>query len=256
MRPNAVKDKLAAGEVTVGTMIFEFATTGIGRLAAAAGAEFVIFDMEHTGWGGDTTRTLLAATRAADIVPVVRVPAAVPYMIGQQLDLGASGVMVPMVESAEVAQTIAGATHYPPEGRRGAAFGVAHDDYVGGNIAETVATSNANVLTIAQIETPGGVENVEAIASVEGIDVLFLGHFDLTNFLGIPGDFADARFTESVDRVVAAAADNGTALGCLALSVDEAKRWIDRGFRMVTFGGDLWLYRQALAAGIAEIRKG
>ena len=253
MRNGSVKRRLANGEVVVGTMVFEFSTTGIGRLVAGAGAEFVIYDMEHTGWGSDTTRTLLAATPES-ITPFVRVPANIPYLAGQQLDLGASGVMAPMIETAEAAQTLAAATHYPPDGRRGAAFGIAHDDYVGGDIPAKVAAANENVLTIAQIETASGIENVDSIAGVEGIDVLFLGHFDLTNFLGIPGGFEDPRFTDSVDRLVAAAEEHGKTLACLALTVDEAKRWIERGFRMITFGGDLWLYQKALAEGIRAIK--
>lgn len=253
MRVNNVKQRLQSGEVVVGTMIFEFSTTGIGRLAAAAGADYVIYDMEHTGWGSDTTRTLLATTPEA-IAPIVRVPANLPYLVGQQLDLGALGVMVPMVETAEMAQTLAASAHYPPDGRRGAAFGIAHDDYVGGDIPNKVESANENVLTIAQIETSGGVENAEAIAAVDGIDVLFLGHFDLTSFLGIPGSFDDERFTDSVDRIVAAANEHGKVLACLALTVDEAKKWIDRGFRMITFGGDLWVYQRALAEGIRGIK--
>lgn len=253
MRKNEVKARLRAGEVVVGTMVFEFGTTGIGRLAAGAGAEYVIYDMEHTGWGSDTTRTLLATTPPT-IAPFVRVPANLPYLIGQQLDLGAMGVMVPMVETSEAAQTLAASTHYPPDGRRGAAFGIAHDDYVGGDIVSKVAVANENVLTIAQIETSSGVENVDAIAAVDGVDVLFLGHFDLTNFLGVPGRFEDERFTDSVDRIVAAAGEHGKALACLALTVDEAKRWVDKGFRMITFGGDLWVYQRALAEGINAIR--
>ena len=253
MKPNEIKQRLANGEVVVGTFIFEFSTTGIGRLAAGAGAEFLIYDMEHTGWGSDTTRTLLAST-PGNITPFVRVPANQPHLIQQQLDLGAAGVMVPMVETAEAAQTLVAATHYPPDGRRGAAFGISHDDYVGGDIPAKVEAANKNVLTIAQIETGSGVENVDAIASVDGIDVLFLGHFDLTNFLGIPARFDDARFTDSVARIVAAAKDEGKALGCLALTLEDARNWIDKGFRMIAFGGDLWLYQAALKAGITEIK--
>ena len=160
-----------------------------------------------------------------------------------------------MVETATAAGDLVAASHYPPEGRRGAGFGMAHDDYTGGDIAAKGASANERVLTIAQIETPAGVDNVEAVAEVDGLDVLFLGHFDLTNFLGIPGRFDDPRFTGSVDRLVAAATEADKALGCLALSVDEAKRWIDLGFTMITFGGDLWLYQRALAEGIAAIRE-
>lgn len=253
MRGNNVKKRLQAGEVVVGTMVFEFSTTGIGRLVAGAGAEYVIYDMEHTGWGSDTTRTLLATTPDT-VTPIVRVPANLPYLVGQQLDLGAMGVMVPMVETSEMAQTLSASTHYPPDGRRGAAFGIAHDDYVGGDIPNKIASANENVLTIAQIETSGGVENAEAIAAVDGIDVLFLGHFDLSSFLGVPGSFDDERFTDSVDRIVAAAQEHGKVLACLALTPDEAKKWIDRGFRMITFGGDLWVYQRALAEGIRAIK--
>ena len=129
MRTNKVKAALKAGGTAFGTMIFEFNTTGIGRIAAAAGAEFVIFDMEHTGWGIDTIRTLIASARGADIVPLVRVPATQYHLLSGPLDAGAGGLMMPMVESEEQARLIAHSTKYPPTGKRGAAFGVAHDDF-------------------------------------------------------------------------------------------------------------------------------
>src|SRR5207249_1836402 len=111
----------------LGTMVFEFATTGIARLAAEAGAEFVIFDMEHTGWTLDTMRLLIATAQSADTVPLVRVPVTEYHYLAHALDIGAMGVMVPMVESEEQARRIVRACKYPPQGRRGTAFGVAHD---------------------------------------------------------------------------------------------------------------------------------
>src|SRR3954471_4227972 len=104
MRSNHVKKTLAEGGVSIGTMIFEFSTSGIGRLCAASGAEFVIFDMEHTGWSIETIRTLIATTRAADTIPMVRVPATDYNLISRPLDLGAMGIMAPMVESVEQAK--------------------------------------------------------------------------------------------------------------------------------------------------------
>src|SRR5438128_6089924 len=98
MQSNPVKAKLRKDVPTFGTMVFEFASTGIARIAAAAGAEFVIFDMEHTGWSMDTIRTLLATARGTDIVPMVRVAAMEYHFLARVLDLGAMGVMVPMVE--------------------------------------------------------------------------------------------------------------------------------------------------------------
>src|SRR5215472_6707002 len=106
MRANAVKRTLRAGGVALGTMVFEFSSSGIGRIVATGGAEFVVYDMEHTGWGLDTIRNLLATTRAAELVPIVRVPATQCHYLARSLDVGAMGLMVPMVESAEQAQLI------------------------------------------------------------------------------------------------------------------------------------------------------
>jgi 2-keto-3-deoxy-L-rhamnonate aldolase RhmA len=132
----------------------------------------------------------MASSRAADLIPMVRIPATEYHLIARPLDVGAMGLMVPMVESAEQAWAIVDSAKYPPLGRRGAAFGMAHDDYSGGDISEKMASANDEVLLIAQIETARGVENLDAIAAVDGIDVLWIGHFDLTNSLGIPGQFS------------------------------------------------------------------
>ncbi|MGH2807779.1 MAG: HpcH/HpaI aldolase family protein [Actinomycetota bacterium] len=254
MRDNDVKAKLQRGEVSVGTFVFEFSTTGIARLAASAGAEFIVYDMEHTGWTGETTRILLAST-PKEIVPIVRVPANQYHLIAQQLDLGAMGIMVPMVGTADEARLLAESAKYTPVGRRGAAFGVAHDDYAGGDIGQKMTSANENVLTIAQIETTEGVENADEIAAVEGIDVIWLGQFDLTSFLGTPGRFDDQSFLDAVKHVRAAAERNRKPLAVLVLDVAEAKRWLAEGFTCVAYGGDLWLYKRALADGIAEVKR-
>jgi 2-dehydro-3-deoxyglucarate aldolase/4-hydroxy-2-oxoheptanedioate aldolase len=254
MRPNRVKAVLRDGGVSLGTMVFEFASTGIGRLAAEAGAEFVIYDMEHTGWSVETIRMLIATSRG-DMVPMVRVPAAEYHFIARALDMGAMGVMVPMVETVEQAKLIADSAKYPPVGRRGAAFTIAHDDYTGGDILAKMRTANDEVLTIAQIETARGLDSVEAIAAVEGIDVLWIGHFDLSNFLGIPGQFTHPKFEQAVDRVIAAANANNKPAGFLVTTPEEARLRLSQGFRCLAYGGDLWLYQQALARGLSAVRE-
>ena len=183
MQTNSVKQKLRDGEAAVGTMVFEFNTSGIGRIIAETGAEFVLFDMEHTGWSIETIRELMATARAADVVPLVRVPATEYHFLARVLDIGAMGIMVPMVETEEQAQRIADSCRYPPVGRRGAAFGVAHDDYTGGDVLAKMQQANDNVLLIAQIETARGLENVEQIAAVDGIDILWIGQFDLSSLV-------------------------------------------------------------------------
>ncbi len=255
MRPNPVKTKLAEGGVSIGTFFFEFSTTGIARIAAEAGAEYGIFDMEHTGWSMETIRMLIATARPTAMVPVVRVPATEYHFIARALDMGAMGVMVPMVEREEQARRLVESAKYPPAGRRGAAFGVAHDDYTGGDLAAKIQVSDREGLLIAQVETARGVENVEAIAAVEGIDVLWIGQADLTTSLGIPGQYAHSSFLEAVDRVLAAGRAHNKPVGYLALDVEDGKAMLARGFRMLAYGGDLWLYQQALRHGVAALRE-
>src|SRR5215510_8500993 len=106
MRANTVKQRLADGGVALGTMVFGFPTAGVVRAAAAAGADFVVLDQEHTGFGTDTIRELLLAARSTTLMPFVRVPAVEYHLIARILDAGAMGVMLPMVSSVEQAQAI------------------------------------------------------------------------------------------------------------------------------------------------------
>jgi 2-dehydro-3-deoxyglucarate aldolase/4-hydroxy-2-oxoheptanedioate aldolase len=254
VKPNRIKRVLAEGGIALGTMVFEFGTTGIGRIVATTGADFVIFDMEHTGWSTETIKSLFASCGGTDLVPMARVPAAQYHLIARTLDVGAMGIMVPMVESEEQARLIAQSAKYPPAGRRGAAFGVAHDDYRGGDVAEKIRTANAEGLLIALIETVAGIEQVDRIAAVDGIDVLWIGHFDLTNSLGIPADFHHPSYLAAVEQVLNACRQHRKAAGFMVASPEEARAKLAQGFRCLAYWGDLWIYQQALSAALQRIR--
>jgi len=254
MRPNTIKSQLAAGNVPLGTFVFEFNTPGIARIIAEAGADFVVFDMEHTGWSVETIRTLLATTRSTSLVPLVRVPATEYDFIARVLDAGAMGIMVPMVESAEQARTIVASAKYPPVGRRGAAFGVAHDDYTGGDIVEKIASANREGLLLAQIETVAGLKNVDAIAAVPGIDVLWIGQFDLSISMGIPGQFTNPELIAAMDQVIAACAKHGKVAGIMAPDLATGRDLLKQGFRMISYSGDLWVFQTALRQSLGELR--
>ena len=255
MRTNHIKQKLNDGGTSIGTFMFEFNTTGIGRIAAEAGAEFAVFDMEHTGWSVETIRMLLATSRSTAMIPYVRVPATEYHFIARVLDMGAMGVMVPMVESSEQAKKIVASAKYPPVGHRGSAFGIAHDDYSSGDIVAKVETANSETHLIAQIETVAGVENVEAIAAVDGIDVLWIGQSDLTSSLGIPGQFDHPRFKEAVATVLSACRKHNKVPGFMSGGIDDGKAFLDQGFRMLAYSGDLWIYRSAVREGVNALKR-
>src|SRR2546426_2931920 len=216
MRSNKAKALLRQGGVALGSMVFEFNTTGIARIAAEAGADFLVFDMEHTGWSMETIRGLMATSRPAELATIVRVPATQYHFLARALDVGAMGLMVPMVESEEQARLIVESSKYPPLGQRGAAFGVAHDDYKGGDLLEKMRSANEELLLITLVETIQGIESAEKIAALDGVDVLWIGQYDLTKSMGIPGQFLHPDFLRAVDRVLAAsrlARGNAVPLG-------------------------------------------
>jgi 2-dehydro-3-deoxyglucarate aldolase/4-hydroxy-2-oxoheptanedioate aldolase len=242
------------GDTVPGAMIFEFFSPGTSQILANAGCDYVIYDMEHAGLGFETLKWLVASARGLPIAQMVRVPRGDYHFIARALDVGARGVMVPMVESAEAAHAIAEASQYPPLGRRGAAFGFAHDGYRPGPPADKIAHANAERIIIAQIETEHGLANVDAIAAVPGIDVLWVGHFDLTNFLGIPGQFDNPKFTDALECVVAAGRRHGKGLGFLAADPATARTFRARGFNMLAAGTDMALLASGVNAILSAMR--
>lgn len=254
MKANPVKATLVAGGVALGSSVIEFSTTGLPRIAAAAGVDFLLFDTEHNGWTSETLRPLLAVCRGTDVVPLVRLAGLDFRHVSTSLDLGAMGIMVPLVETAEQATRFVEYARYPPKGRRGAAFGIAHDDYVPGNRLASMESADREALLIALVESTHGVENADEIAAVEGIDVVWIGQSDLTISMGIAGQFEHPRYLAALDRVVAAATRNGKTLGFTARSVEDAREALRRGFRCISYSSDVKIYQQALACVTRDLR--
>jgi 2-keto-3-deoxy-L-rhamnonate aldolase RhmA len=255
VRPSAIRQKVLNGEIVAGAMVFEFFAPGMPQVLKSAGCEFALFDMEHAGLGFETLKMLAAGCRGVGIEPLVRVPRSEYHFMARALDVGMYGVMVPMVESTAEARRIAEATHYPPVGRRGAALGVAQDDYSAGDVSAKLSALNARTLVIAQIESERGMAELEGIASTPGIDVLWLGHFDLTSFLGIPGEFEAPQYLDAVKAIVAAARRHRKGLGFMAADAEWARRYRDFGFNMIAAGLDSSLLQTAIRAALAPLRE-
>jgi 2-keto-3-deoxy-L-rhamnonate aldolase RhmA len=254
MRANPLKSKLLAGASTFGLFAFEFYSPGLPQIAQEAGAEFILYDMEHSGYGIDTIKQQLAYCRGLSIVPFVRVPTYQYHFIARVLDAGALGVMVPMVETAQQARDIVSWTRYPPAGRRGAVLGAAHDDYSGGSVPDKFARANERCFVMLQIETEVGVANVEEIAAVPGVDCLCIGFLDLSNFLGVPGQTQHPKYLEAVERIAAAGKQHNRVLATAAPNEAFAKEYVARGFRMIAFGTDVHLMQSALSQRLQAMR--
>ncbi|MDH5539689.1 MAG: aldolase/citrate lyase family protein [Rhizobacter sp.] len=253
MKQNAIKQDVLAGKPVAGAMVFEFFSPGMSAILANAGCRFVLYDMEHTGLNFETLKWLFASCRGLPIEPMVRVPRGEYTWLARSLDLGARGVMVPMVESEEHAKAIVQACRYPPLGRRGAAFGFAQCDYRGGDVGEKIRAYNERTLVIAQIETERGLDQVEKIAAVDGIDVLWVGHFDLSNFMGIPAKFDDPRFDAAMRKVAQVARAHGKAAAFMATDAAWITRVREMGYTMIAGGTDTGLLELALKSMVGQI---
>lgn len=172
------------------------------------------------------------------------------------LDAGADAIMVPWVKSAEDAERIASWIKYPPVGVRGSAFGIAGDQYAGGPAEAAQRAADARTFFLPQIETPGGVEEADAIAALRGVDVPFVGPLDLSTNMGVPGDFTAPAVERALEGVVEACAAHGKVPGIFAPTVELARRWTDMGFRMVSLAADTALVSWAFADGLKAIREG
>ncbi|MBI4166283.1 MAG: aldolase [Acidobacteria bacterium] len=241
---NPVKDKLKKGGVACGQMVLELFTPGIAPMLAASGMEFVIFDMEHGRCDISLAGEMIAFCRSVEIVPMVRVPDANVAPLSRVLDLGARGVMIPRVENRAQMVDVVAQLKYAPEGRRGVALGVAHDQYRPGGPA-FFADANADVMVIALLETATAYENLDDIISVPGLDVAWMGHYDLTVSMGIPAQFDHPKFLAAMDALVDTCSRHHVAPGFLVATPEEALHWIRKGFRMVCLGTDIGVFMNA-----------
>ncbi|MDA9806896.1 aldolase/citrate lyase family protein [Alphaproteobacteria bacterium] len=230
-----------------GAMIFEFFSPGIPIILKNAGCEFIIFDMEHGGLSLEQFKVLATISNSNQISPLIRIPEVSYNYVARALDLGASGIMAPMVNTAEEAMKVVKSSKYPPEGIRGAGFGFAHDNYNNQNPLKYIKKANDELINIIQIETKYGLENVESIAAIDGVDCLWVGHFDLTNFLGIPGDFTSSIYLDAIKRVVDAGKINKKSLGIMVNNNDELEMYSELGFNMIAVGTEMNILSRSIS---------
>src|SRR5262249_20361395 len=254
MKPNAFRAAVADGRIPVGHLLWEFGTRGIAQIVDAAGVDFVLLDMEHSAFDGERIADLIGWFAATHVAPIVPVPQRLYHFLARAMDAGALGAMVANVENAEQAREVVNAVKYAPEGRRGVGLGSAHTGYVVPDPVAYMREANANTTVICMIESPAGLENVDEIAQTPGVDVLWVGHFDLTQAMGIPAQFEHPDFRTALARVVAAANRAGKVAGINPGTEAQAREWIRAGFRAISWSNDVAVYRTGLAAAVAALR--
>lgn len=252
---NHAKRRLQAGQLAVGLGLRQARTVDIAQIARTAGFDWLFIDCEHNSMDTDTAAQIAAASLAVGITPMVRVPGYEHYHASRMLDNGAQGIVVPHVETAEQARRIAEHCRFPPLGHRSVGGGLQQTGFAGMPVAEMTRAVNEETLVVAMLESPAGIDNCEAIASVAGIDVLLIGTTDLSFEMGIPGRFDDPRIEDAYRRVIAACERHGKHAGMGGIyTPDLMERFIGLGARFIVSGSDFSLLLQAGTARAALVR--
>ena len=250
---NPLKAKLAAGETVAGVLV-SLPSVAVVQTLAAAGADWIMIDMEHGPIGIEAAHAMIAATAGTDCVPVVRAPGHQQWMPKQVLDAGAFGIIFPMICTRAQAEATVRAVRYPPLGERG--FGPFYAPARWGlSLADYIACANDEILNIVLIEHIDAVEAADEILAVPGIDVASIAPFDLSGSLGLTGqrDHPDVR--AAIERAEERILANGVVLGGLADSVEAIGRMKARGYRALILGADIGLIGAGAAPLLEAVRR-
>ena len=252
MSENRVKRILESGAVALGACIHVPATAHVD-IVGRAGFDFVMIDAEHGMFGMTTAGELIRVARALNVTPIIRVLQSEPEIIMKALDLGAQGVVIPHVASREDAVRAVAACRYGPDGRRGACPIVAAADYNLGDWKTFQRRANEETLVLALIEEMAGVENIEEIASVDGVDVIFLGPFDLSVSSGYEGNVEHPQIKQALDHVLEVARKHQKPTMIAAgTSGGDIGAWIEKGVRMVMQSADSLVFSRACREFLTE----
>jgi len=248
---NAIKDAIKAGRTVVGTA---GAPNVDMSVLADAGYDFLLFDTQHSPWEIKQLAPSIQAMRGKKTAPLVRVSANQADQICFALDVGARGIVVPMVNTRAEAEAVVRACRYYPAGSRSNAgargeWG-AFDSY-----REYMDTVNDGLVIAPMIETNQSLDNLDAIASVPGVDVLLIGPSDLSIELGVPLDYACATYQRALDKIAATAAKHGIAAGMYFIPPEmEANFFVEKGFKFFTIPWGPWA-TAGIQNALAEITR-
>ena len=256
MLARKIKDKLNSGKVSIGSWM-SMAHPSIAEILAMAGYDWVVIETEHTAIDVSEVLRLIIAIEQRGSIPLVRLAWNDPIQAKAVLDSGAAGIIVPMVNTKADAELAVKMTKYPPMGFRG--VGLARAQGYGVHFDEYVKCANADTLLLLQIEHIDAVNNIDEILSVPGIDGTYIGPYDLSMSLGIPGQLNHPDVINAKNKVLDAALKRGLVAGIHCVHSDTAytdsKLAIQQGYRFIAIGTDILFLGNSARSVYAEIQK-
>ena len=252
MRPNSLKRKLASGKTVVGPFMM-LPSPSIAEMIGLAGFDFVVLDMEH-GYVG--LETLVHMARAADLhdcTPIVRVADTSRRNILESMELGNGGVLCPQIRRPEEVAEVVRQAKYSPVGGRGLAFTTRSGNYMTPYDGNYFEDANREALVCIQIETRESLDCVEDIVKVDGLDLVFVGPYDLSDALGHRGEVDHPEVVQAIEHTFEVAGAAGVYRGLYTHTPEAAHKWAGRGVELLAMGIDVSYLQQALGAAVQAV---
>lgn len=244
---NRLKSKLKAGERVFGTWSM-LSSPIVMDVISTAGMDFVIIDMEHGATSFETAQNQIFATRSPACTPIVRLGEGSEATILRALEIGTQGLMVSHIATAQEAQEVVKAAKYYPEGERGLSPFTRNHDYSDENLPAKLRFANEQMFLGVLVEGEEGIKNLEQIANVPGLDMVYLGLYDLSQAVGVPGELNHPKVLKLVKECVKIIESKGLAAGSVARDRDYIKILFEAGFRFISYRVDCAILRDGLAA--------
>lgn len=252
MTTNPIRNKLVEGRSLVGSVV-TIPDPFVAEVMSRAPFDFLVIDMQHAPLSLEAVQGLLIAISASSSGTLVRVPSDNPTIIGQVLDLGPDGVIVPLINSADQLEAAMRAARYPPDGIR--SWGPRRAARLHGDSEAYATGANGHLLVIPQIETMEAVENLDGILAVRGCEAIMIGPADLARSMHLPLNTEDDLFHDTVRGVLDACRAKGTAFGHFTGTVGRARQWISLGAGLTTVGGDLAFLTDGMAGAVSQLQE-
>ncbi len=254
MKKNYLKEALASGKIVFGPFL-KLTDPAIVEIIGFAGFNFVIIDQEHGPISIESSQNMIRAAESVNITPIIRVAKNDESLILRALDIGAQGVEIPQINCKDDALQAVNSVKFSPQGFRGVCRYVRAANYSSMDKFKYFESANKETMIIIHIEGIKGINNLDEILSVSGIDIVFIGPYDLSQSLGIPGKIDDPLVEEKMQEVVLKCSKQKIAVGTFADDVHTAKKWTSLGVQYMSFSVDVGIFYEASKNILNKLKK-
>tara|TARA_R110002049_G_scaffold1537_4_gene11879 strand:+ start:34746 stop:35534 length:789 start_codon:yes stop_codon:yes gene_type:complete len=254
LKSNHVKKILKEGGVCFGTMLRILKSPQAIALCAAQGWDYIIMDTEHNDYNVETLANCALVAKYENMTLLVRVPDKHYHLMAQILDIGSEGLVLPQVKTKEETDMIIQSTKYAPMGKRGVSISEVVTRFRSHDHVEYMEWANEELLTVIQIESREGVDNIEEIVSTKGVDAIMIGPADLSQDMGIPGQLEHPDLENAFRKIIKACKKHNVAPGIHLANMELANKWIIEGMRFVTYSYDIKLFKESSKNALMSLR--